>query len=159
MLHGCIIVPLFLLGTLQHKTWDGAQMFFQRLSDKRDFQAAVNYLWKSWELCGLHTVNILGNASTQHGSDGKRQVPWKECNTGDQNESFYRFPTSHWWTQIRGHAVCSALRRTSENHAGMVYYTTEIVWKWKSERCFLPHVFLVCGNGKPLTLKCHMQRN
>lgn len=44
MLHGCIIVPPFLLGTLQHKTWDGAQMFFQRLSDKSDFQAAVNYL-------------------------------------------------------------------------------------------------------------------
>lgn len=159
MLHGCIIVPLFLLGICSTKLGMEPKCSSNLLSDKCDFQAAVNYLWKSWELCGHHTVNIYGNASTQHGSDGKQQVTWKECNTPDQNESFYSFPTSHWWTQIRGHADCTGLRRTSENHAVMVYYTTEIVWKWKGERCFLPHVFLVCGNGKPLTLKCHMQRN
>lgn len=157
-LHGCIIVPLLFPRHSAAQNLGWSPNVLPKAVDKKDIQAAVNYLWKSWELCGLHTVNIWGNASTQHWRDRKQQGALKGAPTlNTRIRAFTDFPPFTMVDRNQRPRFSSGLRRKWKTM--MWWFITLQSWECEGQRCSLPQVFLVCGNGKPLNLNCDMQRN
>lgn len=138
MLHGCIIVPLFLcstkLGMEPKCSSNGCQTnltFKQLLIIYERAGSCVTCTQSAFKEMHPHNMGVMGSG----------RCPEKSENARPEWELLQIPHLSHWWTHIRGRFACSGLR-TSENHAVMVYYTTEIVWKSKGERFFLTSCFL-----------------